>query len=89
MKSPRLHRRDRIFWIWLSRLSGGGRSILFFVQPETIFRWHLEGLRLYWRWKSRKRRGRPELDAEIRTSSLDAVISRLEREADIVADEQV
>ncbi len=32
---------------------------------------------------------RAELDAEIRDSSLDAVISRLEREADIVADEQI
>jgi phospholipid transport system substrate-binding protein len=30
---------------------------------------------------------RAELDAEIRSTSLDAVISRLEREADIVADE--
>ncbi len=32
---------------------------------------------------------RAELDAEIRGSNLDAVISRLEREADIVADEQI
>lgn len=32
---------------------------------------------------------RAELDAEVRGSSLDAVISRLEREADIVADEPV
>jgi hypothetical protein len=23
------------------------------VKPETVVRWHLLGLRLYWRWKSR------------------------------------
>ncbi len=66
LKRPRLHRRDRIFWVWLSRLWRGWRSSLLVVQPETVLRWHREGFRLYWRWKSRKRCGRPKLDAEIR-----------------------
>jgi transposase InsO family protein len=66
MERPRLHRRDRIFWIWLSRLWRGWRSSLLVVQPETVLRWHREGFRLYWRWKSRGRCGRPQLDAEIR-----------------------
>jgi len=62
VKRPRLHRRDRIFWVWLSRLWRGWRSSLLVVQPETVIRWHREGFRLYWRWKSRKRCGRPKLD---------------------------
>jgi hypothetical protein len=66
VKRPRLHRRDRIFWVWLSRLWRGWRSSLLVVQPETVIRSHRQGLRLYWRWKSRRRCGRPKLDAEIR-----------------------
>jgi hypothetical protein len=66
VKRPRLNRRDRIFWVWLSRLWRGWRSSFLVVQPETVLRWHREGFRFYWRWKSRKRCGRPKLDAEIR-----------------------
>ncbi len=50
VKRPRLHRRDRIFWVWLSRLWRGWWSSLIVVQPETVLRWHREGFRLYWRW---------------------------------------
>lgn len=59
--------RDRIFWVWLSRLWGGWRSVLVIVQPETVVRWHRDGFRLFWRWKSRNgKAGRPKIDAEIR-----------------------
>ena len=51
---PRLRRRDRIFWVWLSRLWSGWRSALVIVQPDTVVRWHRQGFRLYWRWKSRR-----------------------------------
>jgi transposase InsO family protein len=63
---PRLRRRDRIFWVCLSRLWRGWRLSLLIVQPETVLRWHRQGFRLYWRWKSRSRGGRPKLEAEIR-----------------------
>jgi hypothetical protein len=36
------------------------------VQPDTIPRWHRAGFRAYWRWKSRARPGRPEIDRELR-----------------------
>src|SRR5437660_894397 len=36
------------------------------VQPETILRWHRAGFRAFWRWKSRRRRGRPKVPSEIR-----------------------
>jgi hypothetical protein len=29
------------------------------VQPETILRWHRAGFKMFWRWKSRNRAGRP------------------------------
>ena len=58
---PRLRQRDRIFWVWISRLWRDWRSALILVQPDTVVRWHRRGFRLYWRWKSRDR-GRPSIE---------------------------
>ena len=67
VKCPRLRKRDRIFWVWLSRLWAGWRTVLVIVQPDTVTRWHRQGFKLYWRWKSRFGKiGRPKIDAEIR-----------------------
>ena len=65
-KLPRLRTRDRIFWVWLSRLWAGWRSLLVIVQPDTVVRWHRQGFRLYWRWKWRAKSGRPKVEVEIR-----------------------
>jgi transposase InsO family protein len=35
------------------------------VKPETVVRWHRQGFRYYWRWKSRARGGRPAVDPEV------------------------
>ena len=37
-KRPRLRKRDRIFWVWLSRIWAGWRSVLVIVQPDTVAR---------------------------------------------------
>jgi transposase InsO family protein len=36
------------------------------IRPETLVRWHRAGFRRYWRWKSRRRGGRPPIEAELR-----------------------
>jgi transposase InsO family protein len=36
------------------------------VKPETVVGWHRTGFRLYWRWRSRPRGGRPKITEEIR-----------------------
>ena len=59
VKRPRLRPCDRIFWAWLSRIWPDWRTALIVVKPETVIRWHRKGFRLYWRWKSRRRGGRP------------------------------
>lgn len=65
-KRPRLRKRDRLFWTWLARLWPGWKSVLIIVQPGTVVRWHRQGFKLYWRWKSKLRKvGRPKIDAEI------------------------
>ncbi len=74
VKRPRLRKRDRIFWVWLSKLWPGWRTALVVVKPATVVAWHRKGFRLYWRWKSR-RHGRPKIDAEVR-----ALIRRMSME---------
>ena len=32
------------------------RDALLLAKPETLLRWHREGFRLWWRWRSRSRR---------------------------------
>jgi hypothetical protein len=45
------------------------------IRPETLVRWHRAGFRRYWRWKSRRRGGRPPIEAELR-----ALIRRMSTE---------
>jgi len=62
---PRLTDADRFFWLFLSRIWSGWHASLHIVQPETVVRWHRQGFRYYWRWKSRHR-GRPRVDPDVR-----------------------
>src|SRR5262245_22506587 len=65
-KRPRLRTGNRLFWVVAARLWRGWRRHLVLVRPETVLRWHRRGWRLFWRWKSRPRPGRPRLNAEVR-----------------------
>jgi len=63
---PELTSADRLFWVWLSRSLPGWRSGLYIVQPETVDRWHRDGWKRYWTWKSRRHSlGRPRLSPEL------------------------
>ena len=62
----RLHRGDRAFLIWMVRLWPTLLDVIQVVRPETVLRWHRAGFRIYWRWKSRKRVGRPRIDRGLR-----------------------
>jgi len=63
--TPKLKKRDRLFWIVLSKLWSGWDKSLIIVQPETVIRWHRKGFKIFWRLKSRKKAGRPKIDSEI------------------------
>ncbi len=63
---PRLRNRDRLIWVAISKLWPHWRSALLIVQPETIVKWHLQGFRLYWKWKSHHKGGRSRIDREVR-----------------------
>ena len=65
-KRPRLRGFDRILWVWLSRIWPDWRSCLVIDKPDTVIKWHHQGFKLYWRWKSRTRKpGRPKIDPQI------------------------
>src|SRR5919199_6875463 len=39
---------------------------MFLRKPATVVQWHRNGFRLYWRWRSRCRPGRPPINREVR-----------------------
>src|SRR5712692_10496199 len=65
---PRLRLRgsDRALLVWMTRLWPSLLGAAQVVQPETILRWHRAGFKAFWRWKSRKRAGRPKIDRGLR-----------------------
>ncbi len=65
-KRPRLKTKDRVFWLWLAQSWDGWRESLLVVKPATVVRWHRQGFKYYWAWKSRHKGGRPTIDPEVR-----------------------
>jgi putative transposase len=72
VKPRRANNAARLTLVWLGRWFHW-RQALTIVQPETFTRWHRQGFRLFWRWKSTP--GRPPLPAD-----LQALIRRMARE---------
>ena len=68
----RAHNATRLTLVWRSRWFDW-RQALVLVQPATFTRWHRQGFRLFWRWKSTS--GRPPIPAD-----LQALICRMARE---------
>ena len=62
----RLTNHDRWFFIQLYRWFPAILRVLTIMRPETLVRWHRAGFRRYWRWKSRRRGGRPPVETELR-----------------------
>jgi len=55
------------------------------VQHQTLVRWHRQGFRLFWRWKSRP--GRPPIPIELRQFIREMAMSNPSREEERVANE--
>ena len=68
-KRLRTRRHERLFWVWLYRFWPGCLAPVAVFQPDTLLRWHQQGFRRYWTWKSRRRRrtGRPATPPEVRS----------------------
>src|SRR5271170_7851799 len=72
---PRLRRGNRALLVWMTGICPRLLDLAQVVKPETILRWHRAGFAAYWRWKSRKRAGRPKIDRGLRD-----LILRMSRE---------
>jgi len=64
-KRPALRDFDRLLFVCLYRIAPRILDTTI-VKPETVLRWHRAGFRSFWRWKSRRRPGRPSITPEIR-----------------------
>ena len=71
----RLLGSDRALLVWMTWLWPSLLGAVRVVQPETILRWHRAGFKMFWRWKSRHRAGRPRIDRALRD-----LIRRMSRE---------
>jgi putative transposase len=63
IKPRRATPATRIALIWLARCFDWRRALVI-VQPQTFIRWHRQGFRVFWRWRSRP--GRPPIPADLR-----------------------
>ena len=61
-----LTNNDRWFLVQMYRWFPLILEVVTIVRPETLVGWHRTGFRRYWRWKSRRRGGRPPIDAGLR-----------------------
>ena len=65
-KKLKLQNHDRIIWVFLSKFLKHWKDVLVIVKPKTVIRWHRQGFKLYWRWKSRSKKvGRNRTDPYI------------------------
>src|SRR5664279_1978605 len=62
----RLTNHDRWFFVQLYRWFPSILPVLVIIRPETLLRWHRAGFRRYWRRKSCRRGGRPQIETELR-----------------------
>src|ERR1700738_2735434 len=62
----RLTNHDRWFFIQVHCWFPSILRVLTIIRPETLVRWYRAGSRCYWRWKSRRRGGRPQIETELR-----------------------
>jgi hypothetical protein len=53
VKRARFKARDRLILVALSNLFARWREALLLVKPETVLRWHRQGFRLLWAWRSK------------------------------------
>ncbi len=64
VKRPACTKPDRMLLVLLARAIQTWKQALFIVQPETLLRWHRQGFRLFWKYKSRAVASQPKIAAE-------------------------
>jgi hypothetical protein len=65
VKKPRFTCCDRWSLLLLASRLRSWRQALVILKPDTLLRWHRQGFRLFWRFKTRTRRGRPHISPDL------------------------
>src|ERR1035438_531019 len=48
----KIKRTDRMFFSLMKDILSNWKERIVIVRPNTIMKWHREGFRIYWKWKS-------------------------------------
>ena len=64
VKRPACTKTDRMLLLLLARVVRTWKQALFIVQPETLLRWHRQGFKLFWKYKSRAASTKPRISPE-------------------------
>src|ERR1035438_8783868 len=61
----KISRIDRMFFSLMMDWLSNWKERLFIVKPETVIKWHRTAFRIFWRWKSQYKGGRPKISREV------------------------
>src|SRR5215470_8499408 len=64
VKRPACTKKDRMLLVLLASMVHTWKQALVIVQPETLLRWHRQGFKLFWRYKSRAAPLKPRISQE-------------------------
>jgi putative transposase len=64
VKRPACTKMDRMLLVLLASMVRTWKQALLLVQPETLLRWHRQGFKLLWKYKSRAMSAAPKISAE-------------------------
>ena len=81
---PKFTAGFRLLWVVLSKPWSPWQAAAQLMQPATVKAWHTRAFKLYWRWKSRRRAGRPPISQEMQE-----LIRRLSRENPLLGAGQI
>ena len=62
---PRFTAGFRLLWVVLSKFLDEWEDLACLMQPATVKKWHTTAFRYFWRWKSRRKGGRPPISKEM------------------------
>jgi putative transposase len=61
---PLITQQDRRILVVLASKLVGWKNALHIIKPDTLLKWHRQGFRLFWKWKSKSHRHNPQLAPE-------------------------
>ena len=61
----KINRSDRMIFSLMMDLLSNWKERMFIVKPETVIKWHRTAFRIFWRWKSQHKGGRPKVSREV------------------------